>query len=58
MAPEVWCRKYNEKCDVWSFGITLYILLCGYPPFQAEDERQLENQVCNEQLKFPSKALA
>ena len=43
MAPEVWRRKYNEKCDIWSFGITLYILLCGYPPFQAKDERQLEN---------------
>lgn len=39
MAPEVveaWigcCSSYDKKCDLWSLGIILYIMLCGYPPF-------------------------
>ena len=41
MAPEVvdaWVGdafSYNKKCDIWSLGIILYTMLCGYPPFYA-----------------------
>merc|ERR1712106_523547 len=24
--------SYNKKCDLWSLGIIMYILLCGYAP--------------------------
>jgi hypothetical protein len=34
MAPEVVLRKpYNEKCDVFSFGILLYEIISLKPPF-------------------------
>jgi len=39
MAPEVvdvWTDQawsYDKRCDLWSLGIILYIMLCGYPPF-------------------------
>jgi MAP kinase interacting serine/threonine kinase len=41
MAPEVvdvWLDRgwsYDKRCDLWSLGIILYILLCGYRPFYA-----------------------
>ncbi len=44
MAPEVIKRKYNEKCDLWSCGVIMYILLSGKPPFDGDDDNEiLEN---------------
>jgi len=45
MAPEVIKDKYTNKCDLWSCGVIMYILLCGYPPFYAEKEDDIYKKI-------------
>lgn len=45
VAPEVIDGFYNDKCDVWSFGVLLFQILCGYPPFYGSNKKELFHNI-------------
>ena len=41
-APEIFQNvNYDEKVDIWSAGIVLYMMLCGKQPFQSQNIPEL-----------------
>ena len=45
IAPEILKSTYNYKCDIWSLGVIMYILLSGNPPFNGPDDQAILNKV-------------
>jgi serine/threonine protein kinase len=50
VAPEVINRKpYDQKVDMWSIGVTTYLLLSGETPFNGKNRQQLFRRIsCDE----------
>jgi serine/threonine protein kinase len=53
IAPEVLRKNYDRSCDLWSVGIITYILLCGYPPFNGDDNKTIHAAILKEKYRFP-----
>ncbi|CAE7414961.1 CPK3 [Symbiodinium microadriaticum] len=41
IAPEVLNKTYSSKCDLWSLGVIVYILLSGCMPFAGSEQHQI-----------------
>merc|ERR1719253_348679 len=54
VAPEIIVlpRKHGLPCDIWSFGVIVYILICGYPPFYHENDAKLFKLITRGKFQF------
>jgi len=53
MAPEILNRKeYDEKCDLWSLGVLIYVLYFKEHPFDGENEEEINVNIDNNILNL------
>ncbi|KAF4684414.1 hypothetical protein FOZ60_007884 [Perkinsus olseni] len=52
VAPEILKGAYDVRCDVWSIGVIVYMLLSGSPPFAGENPRQTVRNICEAPISF------
>ncbi len=41
MAPKVFEGVQDEKNDIWSLGVLMFVMLCGYLPFQGASKPEV-----------------
>lgn len=62
MAPELFkcsssygdAEMVQPSVDIWSLGATLFMMVCGQPPWQGRTEMDLSNKIINVELTFPN----
>ena len=58
VSPEILRGSYSEKCDIWSAGVILYILLSGDPPFNGPSDISIYKKIMEMTFDFPEKKWA
>ena len=51
-APEVLSNNYNEKCDLWSCGVMMYLMLCGKQPFEGDTDEEIYENIKKCKVEF------
>ena len=55
-SPEVLMNNYNEKCDIWSCGVIMYIMLSGEIPFYGKTEKEITQKILSGKFEFRNSA--
>ena len=56
LAPEVITGEgHNRSADWWSFGILIFEMLCGIPPFYCDNTEKMYDLITHADLKFPKR---
>lgn len=55
IAPEVLGGSYTEKCDLWSIGVILFVMLSGKPPFPGKSDDAIIERVKEGTYTFPDR---
>ena len=58
VSPEILKGSYTEKCDIWSAGVILYILLSGCPPFNGANDDEIYKKISKYKFSYPEKKWA
>ena len=54
-SPEVLKNNYNKKCDIWSCGVLMYVLLSGHFPFFGKTQKEIKKKILSGQFTFDQK---
>lgn len=46
-------RYFGSQVDIWSCGVILYALICGYLPFEDPNTTNLYKKILNGEFKIP-----
>ena len=56
LAPEIITGEgHNRAADWWSYGILIFEMLCGIPPFYCENTERMYELITNAELRFPKR---
>lgn len=53
LAPEIILSKgYGKSADWWSFGVLIYEMAAGYPPFYSQDPMKIYEKIVSGKFKY------